>query len=762
MNKILSSGTLRQTFWANLGSKIDRLTHNAPFALFLMAAAILLYTRNYLDPSISGPPHGADLGNDLAYLGIFRTELFDSGRLLTWWSVSKDGLPLLGHPQSHAFYPPLILPALAFGTEIGVRIAYVFSLLLAGIGMFTLARMLGPRPIIAAWAGFIFVSGGGIGARIHAGHVEKVLAMPLIPLALAGALKTARAETPSRIAFWGMLTGLVSGLTFLAGASYVLLYLLASVPLVLLVVKIGQGLQTSWRSLVLSLSAWAFGLLLATGGKLAASATIMPNTIIHRDPYLGAQDAYWAVVHLAVPFFRYKTEPWGWWEYSSFIGLIPVALGALAVSVVAIAVLKPSPSFSIIKTAPREVIALTAVIILGVFWLSNGIWYSPVYWAFEILPKLESFRIPSRALMIAGPATLALAAVALESTLNLRGRERLARWTVPAAIVLLVAGLAGVWSVNVSWIYTLNRAYSAAPGLDSLQSSPTGYAVAGVVMTLVLLVLAAIVIRWNASEPSRHSLIIAAVVIVLAFIGFADVAHATKDLPTAGDVPAVAPVLRVLDKIQEQDQGPFLVDIGKFGFTDTTAVRLALAERGVAVAKSVAPPLKLRFSKEHKLIGDAQRIRYFIGTDEHQPSTEGDWHTFIKDDGILSWINENAQGDSWLVNGTNVTPLDVQTHSPGRFSVEADSEIGSVLVVPGNAFDGWKVSVDGGPEVPAINFDGYASIETALGNHTYEFIYRAPYLPLILGLSVLPWLALIAIGVWASIGMSARPARHSD
>jgi len=575
-------------------------------------------------------------------------------------------------------------------------------------------------------------------------------------------LKTARAETPFRIVFWGTLTGLVSGLTFLAGASYVLLYLLASVPLVLLVVKIGQGLQTSWRSLVLSLSAWAFGLLLATGGKLAASATIMPNTLIHRDPYFGAQDAYWAVVHLAVPFFRYTTEPWGWWEYSSFIGLIPVALGALTVSVVAIAALRPSPSFSIIKTAPREVIALTTVIVLGALWLSNGIWYSPVYWAYEVLPKIDSFRVPSRALMIAGPACLALAAVALESSLNLAGRERRSFWTVPAAIGALVAGLAGVWSLNVSWASTITRVYDTAPGLDSLQSSTLGYLLAGVLMSLALMLLAVIVVRWAAGSPQRSGFVIVVAVSGLAIVGLADVAHATYKLPVAGDVPAVPTVLKVLDKIQEQDQGPFLMDIGKFGFTDTTAVRLALAERGIPVAKSVAPSLILRFSKEHKLIGDAQRIRYFIGTDEHQPSTEGDWHTFIEDDGILSWINEDAQGDSWLVNGTNVTPLDVQTHSPGRFSVEADSETGSILVIPGNAFDGWKVSVDGGPEVPAINFDGYASIETTSGNHTYEFIYRAPYLPLILGLSVLPWLALIAIGVWAIAGMSRRSGGHSD
>jgi len=359
--------------------------------------------------------------------------------------------------------------------------------------------------------------------------------------------------------------------------------------------------------------------------------------------------------------------------------------------------------------------------------------------------------------MVAGPASLALAAVALESSLNLSGRERLTRWTVPAAIIVVVAGLAGVWSVNVSWTATINRAYNAAPGLESLQSSAAGYIVAGVAMALFVLVLAATVIRWSESGPSRPGFVVAAAVAVLAFAGFADVAHATKDLPTAGDVPAVAPVIRVLDKIQAQDQGPFLMDIGKFGFTDTTAVRLALAERGIPVAKSVAPPLTPKFEEEHQLIGDTRRIRYFIGTVEHQPTTEGNWSTFIEDGGILSWINAGAQGDSWLVIGSNITPLDVQSYSPGRFTVEADGAAGSVLVVPANAFDGWKVSIDGGQEISAINFDGYTSVQTSPGQHTYEFVYRAPLLPLIIVLSILPWLALLGIGAWAAAILFRKP-----
>ena len=134
-------------------------------ALLVMALAVLAFGRHYWSPFASGIPLGIDLGDDLSFLGTLRSELLGSGRLLTWWSVAHDGIPLLGHPNTQVFYAPLVLPSLAFGSTVGARAVYVFSLLLAAGGMYALVRVLGPRPAVAAWAGLVFVMGGGI-ARI--------------------------------------------------------------------------------------------------------------------------------------------------------------------------------------------------------------------------------------------------------------------------------------------------------------------------------------------------------------------------------------------------------------------------------------------------------------------------------------------------------------------------------------------------------------------------------------------------------------------
>lgn len=117
-------------------------------AFVVMTAGILWFVRDLIDPQQSGIPIGIDLGNDLSYLGTLRTELLDANRILTWWNVAHNGIPLIGHSNAQIFYLPLVLPTLALGTEGGVRAAYVFSFLLAGGGTYFLpAHPWRPGPV---------------------------------------------------------------------------------------------------------------------------------------------------------------------------------------------------------------------------------------------------------------------------------------------------------------------------------------------------------------------------------------------------------------------------------------------------------------------------------------------------------------------------------------------------------------------------------------------------------------------------------------
>jgi len=115
---------------------------------------------------------------------------------------------------------------------------------------------------------------------------------------------------------------------------------------------------------------------------------------------------------------------------------------------------------------------------------------------------------------------------------------------------------------------------------------------------------------------------------------------------------------------------------------------------------------------------------------------------------VTALVNVQAQGDAWLVQEGEILPLrPLERVEPGKFVVRVSAPSDAVLVVPANAFRGWQVSVDGGPYKPAFNFDGYASVTTEAGEHTYEFVYRQPMLTGVLILGTLPWILTAGLAV---------------
>jgi hypothetical protein len=727
-------------------------------ALLVMAAVIISFAHEYVDPRRAGIPVGIDLGNDLAYLGTLRSELRDSGRLLTWWSVAYDGIPLIGHPNSQFFYPPLILPSLALGTTGGVRTAYVFSLLLAGVGMYLLARLLGSRPAVAAWGGLLFAMSGGLAARIHAGHLQKVLAFPFIPVVLAFALLVGRARSWRVAALWGVVTGLFHGFTFLAGDTYIPLFLLFAVPIIFTIAVRGDGGKW-WRDrLPLALAAWATGLVLATAGKLIAAVSVLSETVRTANPYFGSQDSYWFIVHLAfpffsgvpgLPFFSYGREQvrWGWggWEYTQYIGVVPVVLALLAIGALVFEWRRRQIVVNY-GLRPREVAALIGVVLLAVLWLANAKSYSPVHWLFEAVPQLQDFRVPSRALMLAVPVFLALAAVGLDALFRSNsGRFR------TLGISLGVLALGGAWWVNTSWFTPVQWSCAVVPGLNGVPL-PACTAVLAVIAILILVAFGLWIRRLT--SPLTHRLFVASFCVV-ALLALADVVHATQATPRVREMPVVDSVRRVAEELQKRDSGPFLVGLGSSnrafaggsGMYVNKAVRLQFAERGIAVADNVSP-LVPEHQSQHQVIGLDMRLRYRVMPSDLEPPAREGWSRLIQDGGVVVLVNDKAQGDAWLINDREVTPLKVSDWAPGRFEVRTSAPAGATLAVPANAFPGWRVSVDGGPSRPAAEFDGYAAVTTEAGYHTYQLVYKAPLLPLILVLGTLPWILGIFLLIW--------------
>jgi hypothetical protein len=466
--------------------------HAELLALLAMAVGVFFFAREYLDPRLYGFPFGHDSAADLGYVGELRNELLSSGRLLTWYSVAYDGMPLLGHPLTHVFYPILTLPIITMGVETGLRIAYASSLLLAAAGMYSLARVLGARPIISSTVGMLFVMSGTLTARIIAGQVERVLAIPLIPWVFVAIILAGRSQTTRLAGLWAMLAGLLTGLVFLAGDSYLLLFLLVTIPPVLCVIAKSQGIQQSTRRFLLAIFCWLTGVLVATSAKLLAGLDLVSSSPRSVDPFLASQDWYWSVMHLVYPFLAsgpilpgqappeqtYAQIPgpvadYYFWEFTQYIGVIPVIIAIWTTLLFLLSVIKRNPAFRGICRG-REITALLIIFLIAALWLADGYPYSPFHWLYLFFPPLQQFRVPSRALMQTAPAALSLAAIGFETLFRLAERKK---WFSRLLVAMLIAALADTYLIT-NWIPRLvipagfEDAHSIATMLRHLDPGP--------------------------------------------------------------------------------------------------------------------------------------------------------------------------------------------------------------------------------------------------------------------------------------------------
>src|SRR3954454_18853610 len=90
------------------------------------------------------------------------------GDLPLWpWGASA-GPPFAADPQSGALYPPALLAYWLLDLGDGLRALALFHYLVAGVGTYALARLLGARRLGALYAGLAFAVSGHLLARAQA------------------------------------------------------------------------------------------------------------------------------------------------------------------------------------------------------------------------------------------------------------------------------------------------------------------------------------------------------------------------------------------------------------------------------------------------------------------------------------------------------------------------------------------------------------------------------------------------------------------
>lgn len=158
---------------------------------FAAAAALLapaLGTKNFL--------YGTDtVAHDYVLLLYGWRRILSEGRIPLWCSHLFCGLPLLGSFAFCPFYPTQALFALLpFNTAFTLQ--YLLALAVGGWGCALWARTLGRGLRGMLFAAVAFQLSGHFLTLVHAGHLQKVMAIAWAPVALACVTKLQRATVP--------------------------------------------------------------------------------------------------------------------------------------------------------------------------------------------------------------------------------------------------------------------------------------------------------------------------------------------------------------------------------------------------------------------------------------------------------------------------------------------------------------------------------------------------------------------------------------
>lgn len=442
-----------------LGSAVHRRLGD-----LLGIAWLVLLVFLFLSPALKdGPSFGpSDLGRSLSYLTGLGTSvppahdnvngdiidqsvawntldwrLVHHGELPLWNDLSGNGMPQLLNFES----APLALPTLVgylFPLSLAFLVTVAMKLLIAGTGVYVLARLLGCRPVAAALAGTSFMLSGSF-----AGWLGWSVSGPLAWLGWIAAASFLVYRTRRLAA----VLLLALSVAFAVYGGFPETYALAAIGLgVLLAVTAAATLVVRRRLDLSGVARWCTGVL---AGALLSSPLWMPGlSVIRQSVRSGNLASTGLPLHEILLLFAQgydglplttagaASSTWfgqvDYFETATYVGVVALALAGAAV---------------LLAWRRPAVIGLTATVaasLLVVYDLGNG---RPVQ---RLLTSLGMSGVAlQRMLPVLGFAVAVLAGLGLELLIR-RWRETPAQLALGAVLVVLAAVLAAMWDKSGS------------------------------------------------------------------------------------------------------------------------------------------------------------------------------------------------------------------------------------------------------------------------------------------------------------------------
>ncbi|MBX3729279.1 MAG: hypothetical protein KF858_08850 [Candidatus Sumerlaeia bacterium] len=420
-----------------------------------VAFGLLLLACVQLGPLVHERPEGGatwflfgldTVGHDVpVQMWVWHEVAHGGGTMPLWMPPLKGGLPTVGAFLWTPLAPTLWLhTALPFA--LAQRLQFVLALWWAGLGGYWLARELGMARAVAVLTAVACAVSGHLVTLIHAGHLQKVLALAWVPWFAGGMVRLFAGERAAAVRVTGVAAaGVALGMAFLCGHPQVAYTMMALLGL-------RAGFELAWpatKRRVVPVMAGAGAVvvlgLLVGGGQLVPGSEM--GALSNRAAGVTFEEAVATsyppseVFEFVLPRFRGDSSAVGHGVYHGAWGerLVSDYAGALVVVLALLAFVR------CVRRREAAFWLLTAAAFLVVGFGSH----TPVYRVlYDWLPGLDRFRSPGTFFAGVALALPVLAGLGLEAcveALQRPGRSLVRRVAGIVAALGILGALAAWW-----------------------------------------------------------------------------------------------------------------------------------------------------------------------------------------------------------------------------------------------------------------------------------------------------------------------------
>jgi hypothetical protein len=422
------------------------------YALLFLLFLIVVFNYRLFYPSLSffsNPDFGhSDLLHGFYPLKLFLAESLKNGSIHFWSKDMGSGYPVFADGQIGTFAIINLVAFTIFSFVTALNVVYLFSFLIAGIGMYLLARSFNVARPSSLFSAVVFTFSGFMISQVN--HMSLFQGAAFLPFQLFFAHLLIKKTRPIPFAALAFITSQ----QILTGNPQMAVFSLTAVLLFYITIcavekpkEITPKLFVLASSLFLALTASAV-LLLPTFELYTQSTRTGVTGLYQYFPFPLKH-----IITFIFPYFfgspQFGTYPrfgenWGiFWENNGYIGLIPFFLLLIGLSM----------------KKKIHVLALYLLIFFSLLLVLGK--YSPFYIIYQI-PPWSLFRVPSRFLLMTAAFLSLLCAIVLD---NLTKSKRISR----ANGDLLVYSLIIAHFITVCF-YFIN--YNPTLPSETLLSSP--------------------------------------------------------------------------------------------------------------------------------------------------------------------------------------------------------------------------------------------------------------------------------------------------